>query len=185
MLFDIAEKSFLHLRDISQSFKLCCACLPSFCGVMGSESKGEMIWPPFVWNMFLGAGTLVVRSVIPKSWHGWWLGSVICDILVLKGVMLDYPVSLVVKEVVSIETKELSDALQKLQWKELEEIPIRLCCVPQVRCPWGCTEFYHKANDLPQDYFIKAILDCNDMKGYSPGSQGQWTRGMRQDVLLS
>jgi hypothetical protein len=35
-----------------------------------------MVWPASVWNIVLGAITSAVWSVIPKSWHGWWLGSV-------------------------------------------------------------------------------------------------------------
>lgn len=76
--------------------------------------------------------------------------------------MLKTSVSLV-KEA-SVAFKELSDALQKLQWQELEGIWRRLCCAPQVRCPGGCSEFYHKATDLPCDFFVKAILDCSDIK---------------------
>lgn len=73
---------FLFLGDISQSFKLCCACFPCFFGVVGSESKGEMVWPASVWQMFLGAIASVLWSVIPKSWHGWWLRSVTHDIFI-------------------------------------------------------------------------------------------------------
>jgi hypothetical protein len=80
---------FPHLEDISQSFKLCCTCFPYFCGAVGSESKEEMVWPAIVWNMLLGVRTSVVWSLILRFWCGWWLRSVIHDIVVLNGVTSD------------------------------------------------------------------------------------------------
>jgi hypothetical protein len=50
---------------MSEPFKLCCTCFPYFCGELDSKSKEEMVWPRFVWNMFLEARTDVVWSVIP------------------------------------------------------------------------------------------------------------------------
>jgi hypothetical protein len=56
------RRDFLHFGDISQSFKLCCTCFQYFCGTVGSESKGEMVWrcgPTVGGRTFNGAMTFV------------------------------------------------------------------------------------------------------------------------------
>jgi hypothetical protein len=67
----------------------------------------------------------------------------------------------------------------------LKEVWGKLCCVLHVRCPWGCSEYYRKTNDLPHDYFVKSILDYSNLKVYSKESQGQWTRGTRHDFVFN
>lgn len=74
--------------------------------------------------------------------------------------------------------------LQKLESKELKDVWSESCFIPLVRCPWGCSDYYHQTNDLPYDYFVRYILDC-DVKVYSPGTLGSWTRGVRRDFLES
>jgi hypothetical protein len=100
----------------------------------------------------------------------------------LEAVTLETPVSLV--KDVSIEVERVLEVLQELKWQALKKVWGKLSCVPYVRCRWGCSENYHKTNDLPYDHFVKSILDYTYMKVYSTKSQGQWTRGMRHDFVF-
>ena len=158
---------------------LCRNCRVYFCNNNEAMSKEESVWPAFMWKVLTAARDDTVWQLIPLEWRGWWVDAVNDEVACLHRVTVTVPEA-VVRDATK-EVEEISSAFEIMEWKHLTDVWEKHCFLPFVRCPWGCSEFYHRTNDLPYDYFVRATLEQFSIKMYSQKSGEKWTRGMRKD----
>ena len=72
--------------------------------------------------------------------------------------------------------------LESISWAQFRDTFELLQTVPYIRCPWGCSEFYSEANDVPFDHFVNHFLD-EKVATYTPESEAKCAVGFRQDIL--
>jgi hypothetical protein len=176
---------FSQLRGfLSGQCHLCRECRFFFCSESQQFDRVDLEWPGFIWYIlstpFEGNGDYV-WSLIPKAWRGWWIESAVKQEH-LQGITMDSPESLIVD--VTKEVQEVLKVKDELIWKDLKEAWNRLAFLPFVRCPWGCSEFYHLTNDLPYDVLVAWALE-EKIRKYSPASSSKWVTGIRNDFLSS
>lgn len=116
-------------------------------------------WPAMVWAFlsyemvddFLLAPCLGNRwAIIPMTWREWWLSSV--SMLDGGPISLQNPSPLFCDK--TLETNTFQSAISSLKWMELAKEMDKHLAYPEVRCPWGCSEFLHKCNKLSFEEFL-------------------------------
>lgn len=148
-------------------------------------------WPSMVWA-FLSHGSkfdclqstsLSDRwSLIPAKWREWWLSSAI--VLHESPISMHNPPPLFSD--MTLEANAFQQTILELRWMELAKQMDSHLAYPEVRCPWGCSEFLHKCNKLPlEDFFFSYsnwIFDC-----YQSGTANsrKWTDCIRPDFPSS
>jgi hypothetical protein len=85
---------------------------------------------------------------------------------------------------VTVEKNKLNAMLGNIEntpWPCFKNIWEELASIPIVRCPWGCSEFLHKTNDVAFDYFIQKVLG-ESIDTYSSPIENKYTNGFRLDL---
>jgi hypothetical protein len=124
-------------------------------------------WPAFVWRLLnneqiIGENGVTVWSYVPEAWRVWWIDAV-RERGIFAEVTLTNPPS-IFKDVTT-NREEFLGSLKRLELTNLME-----CCDKHlhdtVRCPWGCTEYLHKAESLALDVVfarylgVTLVTDC-------------------------
>jgi hypothetical protein len=82
---------------------------------------------------------------IPESWRDWW-----SQVIQNEDIMEEEPV---IKDVTS-SYYTLQKDLKELHWLNLGKSMDRHLAYPEIRCPWGDSEFLHRVNYLPYGDFL-------------------------------
>jgi hypothetical protein len=92
-------------------------------------------------------------SVIPTKWQEWWMQEVRQCHSVYEAVTLQQPASVIA----DVTVPPLTDFETAIASNRAAEI--RRACNehlrPAIKCPWGCTEFYHKCRHISFDTFVR------------------------------
>lgn len=151
--------SCLCVMDIRQvdEIMLCKECA-SFL-IRGQQQNKANIWPAFIWKMLTSTSLFAdhgvyIWSFVPDIWRHWWID----NISELNGVLEEYsnvtlstPPSIF--RDVTFERNAMKTSIRDLRLADLVNT-MNNYMFSTVRCPWGCTEYYHKAQtfDLPSIY---------------------------------
>jgi hypothetical protein len=183
---------FSVLLDKCLSVYLCSQCYSYF--TLPSESnedKTKYIWPSLFWKI-LSSDELYnihgtnVWSLIPIEWRKWWSHSVLNllpeewyngnDINEISCAIID----------VSIRKNCLENSITNGVLGEI----IENCdkhLLPLIKCPWGCSEFFHVCGRLTIQTVLWRYLNQNVLESLlSPTEQrnaNTVTKGSRNDYL--
>jgi len=152
-------------------------------------------WPAYMWRRLLGnrrvvaeRGISLVWRFVPVEWRAWWLLSVRrmeyqgADELTTESpscyfTSVDAPMG----DFLDWKREKRSKQLRKY-WTENP--------VPCVHCPWGCSEYYHKAGGIALDHVIRKYLSSDvelqsfDVKGLNDAGRKKKNASFKFDRLL-
>ena len=129
------------------------------------------MWPAFMWNILQSSQIHAtyecefIWKFIPLQWRRWWIDEVHTQFPTFyRNVTLSLPTSIFVDRTNDINTWNNNIDSGKLM--TIAEVCNKLL-LPTVLCPWGCSEFIHKAGYIDfhivmQRYISKMILSDID-----------------------
>ena len=117
-------------------------------------------WPALVWKWLTDRRLLLrygedVWKIVPCEWRLWWERAVKDCIPVMCNVTLDKPCPIFAD--VTDRKAELELGIAGMNAVEMR----RVCnehLFPLVRCPWGCSEYFHKCGKVSYDLVVRKIL---------------------------
>ena len=129
-------------------------------------NKNKYSWPSFIWNLLQSEDVQElynasdVWKVIPIQWREWWLESIHQHFPTFYSQMtLTIP-----KPIINDCTVKMKNWKESIESGNLNKIA-SICnthLVPNVLCPWGCSEFLHKVGKIEmQPIFQKRFRKCN------------------------
>jgi len=183
---NMKAKDYIKGDSIIMAMSLCELCYDYFMG--GDRVQGmtmQYIWPAMIWKWLTtkeltDEHRLRVWMMIPKRWRKWWVSEVQKADVCFRNVTLDWPVAVV--EDVTNRKEVLQDALDKLVLAELKQV-VDEHLYPLVKCPYGCSEYYHKAGVLPFDIVVARVVDEKKIQLKSKSILLQKVRGIRSDYV--
>ena len=116
----------------------------------------DVVWPAMIWNwlsseMLIAQHGTKVWSIIPTIWRPWWIEEVKGCHEAYENVTLQHLPSVIAD--VTVPLTEFQAAINSNAAGK-----IRTACNnhlhPVVKCPWGCTEYYHKCGQISLDVFM-------------------------------
>ena len=181
--------STLRVADLagSSSVSLCNECA-SF--LVHDRNRGmEDMWPAFLWKLLTNEKLITSHGsklwgCIPQAWRFWWRNALRRSGYyggVYNDITMDLPVS-VFKDVTN-DRNEFSSILKRLRMKELKS-GCDKHLKSLVRCPWGCTEFLHKADSIPLDVVLRRYLGVN-LVVTCKADDHLIVRGAREDYMVA
>jgi hypothetical protein len=118
--------------------------------VHGEPQSKRNVWPVFIWKMLTNIHLFAVHGLnlwcfIPDKWRPWWIQAMI----EMTGLMGSYrSMTLMTPHSkfrdVTLTRNVMKDCIQELQLADIVQTMNRYL-LPMIWCPWGCTEYYHKA----------------------------------------
>jgi hypothetical protein len=188
------QKKFSTLQaadfDDVQDLALCLECsrflVPDAIDAAATQASLVM-WPALVWKLLVN---LMVQeefgngfwAFVPALWRPWWL-----DSLQLQGfqcyqdITLEFPPSAFTE--VSADRAEFLAALELNTAGAL----IGACdkhIIPNICCPWGCTEYIHKVGNIPLDVIFGRYVEFAELEYYSPVKDRTKADSARDDFLF-
>jgi hypothetical protein len=124
-----------------------------------NQARFKYAYPSFIWGMLrnqelIQQHGLLLWSLVPSRWRPWWIKAVNA-IPAFANVTVDSPFSLIAD--VMVDEQKLRDAIAGKQLANL----VQTCnekLKPVVKCPYGCTEFYHETGTILLDVLYDRIL---------------------------
>jgi predicted GIY-YIG superfamily endonuclease len=145
-----------RLFDDHARIQLCEQCKAYLTSDTPMRNRRDAVWPAMIWK-WLSSETLIAQhgnklwSIIPTIWRPWWIQEVQRCHQVYETVTLQHLPSLVTDVTISLTKFEAAISSN-------EAVKIRNACNeylrPAVKCPWGCSEYYHKCGQLNLDVFM-------------------------------
>ena len=174
------------------SLMLCelCGEYLSSCVAASCKEVKTLIWPVQIW-MWLSSPKVIALygtnawKIVPRLWRPWWIDQFMGLSPSHRNVTLDQPPPKI-RDGSSERAefvKSLKDKLYKGLYCGIEEHMYLV-----VQCPWGCSEFYHKAVTSPFDVVMAASIGQTGwVSADSPSSFSKKvlavTRSIRPDYI--
>ena len=128
---------------------------------------GKHAWPSFVWNLLTDENIHNVYGnkiwqFIPYQWRLWWIDSIQSECPdFFSNVTLHMPPSIFVD--ITHEKQVWKEDIKSYMLSRLAS-SCNKYMMPNILCPWGCTEFNHKCGYIPfqlvwQRFLPKCIID--------------------------
>jgi hypothetical protein len=115
-------------------------------------NKNMNTWPGFIWNLMHSQeikrcyNADYIWILIPLQWRKWWLDSIYMYFSAFFGhVTIEEPKPLLVDR--TEEIKEWNESIKSGNLNKIADACNHLL-VPSILCPWGCSEFIHKAGKI-------------------------------------
>ena len=170
-LYFRSKLKFVFFDRQSLSTVMLCECCYSY---LASSSSGrfDFVWPAFLWK-FLTSETNIslygdkLWTVIPTVWRYWWIDSV-QEISSLNHLTLFEPAA-----VIQDRTDDCFEFTSGISSQKLGVIK-KVCdshLLPDVLCPWGCSEFMHQSAVFPFDVLIQRYFQKIDVNVVSRPSK--------------
>ena len=139
---------------------LCKQCGNSLTLDPSKDVEDKDVWPAMVWSWLTNRRLLQrhgpdIWKVVPAEWRRWWLRAVQECIPELCNVTEQKPTSIFLD--VTDRKNELEGGIAQLRAAEMR----RVCnkhLLPLVRCPWGCSEYFHRCGSLSLDLIARKIF---------------------------
>ena len=117
---------------------------------------------------------------IPQPWRHWWI-----ERIVLLDDSIDMLTPAASFHVGTEDLGELQDAIHCLEWKSLSAAMDKHLKFPNVRCPFGCSEFLHLCNKLSFEDFL-TVKSNSCFESHSKAfRERSWMSGARPDYPSS
>ena len=144
---------------------LCKECLNHFSEktTRSTKLRYDYLWPSFIWSLLTNTkiqsiyGTKIWQFLCPKM-RRWWLHSVSESIPFFEEnrVTLEEP-----RPIFSDNTENRNTFMKKIKSDKLGDITDALneYLLPNILCPWGCSEYIHECTHLPFDLMCQRYLN--------------------------
>lgn len=144
------------------------------CEVVCLQSKNKIAleqfaWPSFVWDVLSDKNpnnSRLMWKMLPEKWRYWWKKSMMNFI----GDNEDLDPVCYVKDVTTdryrCDYSLRKENMKDISWSTFVGVFEELCCIPSVRCPYGCSEYLHKAERFEFDGFVQHYVS-RKVKCYS------------------
>ena len=125
-----------------------------------SKIREEDVWPALMWE-WLTDQRLMRRfgsdlwKVVPDEWRRWWVDAIRECVPLFCGVTLDSP--LPIFSDVTDRKGELERGLATMRASTMQHV-CNKHLLPLVRCPWGCSEYFHKCGLLSFDLIVRKLF---------------------------
>jgi len=148
-----------YCKQNSVRMQLCQQCRNGLT-IQPSTIVEKDIWPALIWT-WLTDRSLLRRfgsdlwKIIPAEWRPWWIRAALDCIPQFHNVTADNPLPIFLD--VTDRKKEFEEGIADMRASEMQ----RVCnhhLLPLVRCPWGCSEYFHKCNTLSIDLVVRKIF---------------------------
>ena len=124
------------------------------------------MWPSFIWKQVLKNPNVLsiygdrVWCLIPSQWRHWWIESVKEYIAPRNGndysnVTLNFPHPAIVDR--SLDQIEMIADISSFNLGRIMDT-MNKHLIPDVLCPWGCSEYIHKVGTVSLDIIIQRFL---------------------------
>jgi hypothetical protein len=179
-------KSDAAQSDMVPICKECCAVVVKGSEKVSKASLSKVAWPSYIWSILKSPSLrskfgVTLWQFIPFLWRESWLVAV-HNFPEFQHVTLNSPVPYF-REVTTDHCR-LVESVKNLRWVEMVKAVDELGAIPTVKCPWGCSEFVDKGNDLPLDVVFERFLNQPDRKrGFSDQATSKCMNGCRDDFL--
>jgi len=158
--FTPAEKE--HGKDVN----LCITC-KTYLLSEETDNSSRMVWPAYLWSLLTDKNLAEKQasklwSLIPSGWRSWWI-----DELKTK---FGHAYNHITLSSHLCLTRDVTSPMSTLKGaiKKGKLLEIKDACdehlYPLVKCPWGCTEYYHKSHMVNFDAFIDLIFNTTMLK---------------------
>lgn len=167
------------IADSDTSIHLCEGCHEYLNEGKADNAVGR-VWFIFVWTV-LRRSDLFEKAwvLVPATWRVWWRAEVARVHSIALPLLDAIPVSFF--DVTDDYVKDI-EAVNVLEWRGLMDRE-RSLVLPEVRCPAGCSEYKHKANELPFDIVWEELLGRDLSPLVSEKEERSFTRFFRKDYL--
>ena len=179
----IERTDYMQDQFGNQQVPICSLCYEYLrCPASELPVEAAVVWPAFIWSTLRHSDTFHSSwSLLPQEWKVWWLRSVAVKHQVDKQILLSKDSKF--QELTIKAEKDLA-ALSNLRWAE-DILPRELSFVlAEVKCPAGCGEFKHKANNIPLDIVWEFCLG-KETTLYTSRKKTLCHRWFRGDYLMS
>ena len=148
-----------YYKQKSVRMQLCQQCRNGLT-IQPSTIVEKDIWPAMMWT-WLTDRSLLRRfgsdlwKIVPAEWRRWWIRAVLDCIPQFHHVTVENP--LPIFSDVTDRKGEFEEGIAEMRAVEMR----RVCnehLLPLVRCPWGCSEYFHKCGTLSIDLVIRKIF---------------------------
>lgn len=148
--------------------------------------KAEHSWPGFMWSLFCNEEVLKHYGIklwkfVPKVWRYWWIDEVR---RVIGGelfeVTIDHPAPYFIDR--TDEILRFNDAIGSYSLPKLRD-ECNNVFLPNILCPFGCTEFRHKFGCLSLDIIFQRFFRKCFLKLMNPDSALKYVESAREDYI--
>lgn len=171
-----APRDFLVCQDCNTIFEET---------VTDENTQNAIVWPAFVWDILADVDNNIQRMmwrIIPLEWKGWWRQAV-SRVIDMQSVLDDEVISRDVSDARDVcSTTFRQSNLSNVPWSTFRDTLEKYLCVPCVRCPYGCSEYLHKACAIPFDVVVQHYIRRN-VKKYTSTKWKEIHFGFRNDLF--
>ena len=187
----ILRQKFKHVHatkrvpECNEEVKLCKECFTFLTSRNGDSYHTQNCWPSFVWYVLQDEN---VRSIygcnvwklIPTEWRYWWIDEVKRRFDCYSNVSIEFPTSFFAERTADSLTWKTSIASGKLS--KLMNVCNELL-IPNVACPWGCTEYVHHVGCIDIDVIFQRYLRKIQLKLIGSHERMKKVEWIREDFL--
>jgi hypothetical protein len=118
-------------------------------------------WPAFIWSLLNNRNILrnygaQIWCFIPVQWRYWWIDSLKENVnIVYDNITITSPKSIFIDR--SNAIKEWDDDISSFMLSRLAS-SCNKHILPNILCPWGCTEFNHRCGYIGMDLIFQRFL---------------------------
>ena len=128
------------------------------------EKNFQNVWPSFMWCQVLNNNNVHsiygdwVWRLVPQQWRNWWIQSIISDThhsISYDNVTLEEPSPVIVDR--TIDRATMIDDIESHSLGRIMDT-MNKYLIPDVLCPWGCSEYMHTCGFVEFDSIIQRFL---------------------------
>ena len=170
----LKRRKFKHVRCPSNPIRLflCLQCDRYLLSdEINTSCNMEWAWPSYVWYILSNKDVQLkyqsqIWKYIPRAWRPWWTESVKDSFIqIYESIDLDNPSPFF--EDKTLEIRDWEHGISSHLLSNLARVTNKYL-LPRVKCPWGCSEFHHKAGSLPLDIIYQRYLQKCCLKTVTP-----------------
>jgi len=183
---NMRSAQFVIEDDRVLDISLCRLCRMYFAARGATETVGvEVVWPAMIWKWLTTPELVKARGrslwgLVPEVWRPWWIVEARKCHSVMATVTLEDPASIFVD--VTLPKMELEHAIDELQLVNMKKA-VDKHLYPVVKCPFGCSEYYHKTGNLPFDIIVAHLFGIDRVATKSSKTLLRKVKGIRTDFL--
>lgn len=174
-------------RTRDDTVLLCNECNKFLVTAETKESKKfKYTWPAFFWSIISDKTNTQIYGdylwkFIPKNWRRWWIDEIkINNPTTYRNITLHKPTPFFTDK--TDQCRLFTESIESLHLSRLIST-INSDVMPDVLCPWGCTEFPHNCGKIEMDVLIQRFLKKREMFLPNGHAKMKYVNTCRDDYL--
>ena len=163
----ISRRPFAFIRGSRSSdtidYLLCNQCEVHLSYEDTDKANGpQFIWPAFYWSIMHCKDIHnhysyeFIWKIVPLGWREWWFDKIVLQFMAYyNSISITEPQSIFMDITKGLETWNEGIKSQKLSY--IADVCNQFL-LPNVLCPWGCSEFIHKVGYVDLDTVIQLFI---------------------------